>query len=203
MDHPFIIAPDDRILVTGSSGFIGSRVLEVLVKRGFRNLVCFVRASSDLTGIEAIVKRRLPGTRIEVLKGNLLSRADCEAACQDVAAIYHLAAGTSEKSFPEAFMNSVVTTHNLLEASLVCARLRRFILVSSFSVYSNRQKSRHLDETCPVEEHPNLRGDAYCFAKVKQEQIVTEYGKNLGIPYVMVRPGSVYGAGKSEITGRV
>ncbi len=54
-----------------------------------------------------------------------------------------------------------------------------------------------------MEEHPELRGDAYCYAKVKQEQIVTEYGKKFGIPYVVVRPGSVYGAGSSEITGRV
>jgi nucleoside-diphosphate-sugar epimerase len=138
-----------------------------------------------------------------VLKGNLLSRADCEAACKDVAVIFHLAAGTGEKSFPDAFMNSVVTTRNLLEANLRHARLRRFVLVSSFSVYTNRQKSRHLDESCPIEEHPELRGDAYCFAKVKQEQIVTEYGKNFAVPYVVVRPGSVYGAGKDQITGRV
>ena len=80
---------------------------------------------------------------------------------------------------------------------------RRFVLVSSFTVYTNRQKSRRLDESCPVEEHPELRGDAYCFAKVKQEQIVAEYGKNFGIPYVVVRPGSVYGPGKRQITGRV
>ena len=122
-----------------------------------------------------------------------------------MAVIYHLAAGTGEKSFPDAFLNSVVATRNLLDAGLQAARLRRFVLVSSFAVYSNCQKphGRLLDESCPVEEHPELRGEAYCFAKVKQEQIVTEYGKNHGIPYVLVRPGSVYGARKSEITGRV
>ena len=43
-----IIAPDERILVTGAAGFIGSRVVQNLVDRGFRNLVCFVRPSSDL-----------------------------------------------------------------------------------------------------------------------------------------------------------
>lgn len=199
----FIIAPDDRILVTGAAGFIGSRVVESLVERGFRNLVCFARPSSELAGIEAIVKRRPLGARIEVLKGNLLCRADCEAACKDVVVIFHLAAGTGEKNVPDAFMNSVVTTRNLLEASLRYARLQRFVLVSSFSVYTNRQKSRCLDESCPMEKHPELCGEAYCYAKVKQEQIVAEYGKNFGIPYVVVRPGSVYGAGNSEIAGRV
>ncbi len=33
--------------------------------------------------------------------------------------------------------------------------------------------------------------------------MVAEYGKSFGIPYVVIRPGSVYGAGGSEVTGRV
>jgi nucleoside-diphosphate-sugar epimerase len=201
----FITGPSDRILVTGAAGFIGSRVLQCLMDRGFRNLVCLVRPSTDLARIEAIVERRPPGTQIEVLKGNLLSQEDCEAASSDVTLIFHLAAGIGEKSFADAFLNSVVATRNLLDASLRRARLRRFVLVSSFSVYSNSNKPQGqlLDESCPVEEHPEFRGEAYSFAKVRQEQIVIEYGKNRGVPYVLVRPGSVYGEGNGEITGRV
>ena len=204
-DERFAIASDDRVLITGATGFIGSRVLECLLDHGFRNLVCMVRPSSNLYRIETVIEHRPAGARVEIVNGNLLSRKDCEAACKDVALILHLAAGVSEKSFPNAVLNSVVTTRNLLEASLQHARLRRFVLVSSFAVYSNRQKPRWrlLDESCPIEEHPELRGEAYCFAKVKQEELVREYGKNLGIPYVVVRPGSVYGEGKVEITGRV
>jgi nucleoside-diphosphate-sugar epimerase len=178
-------------------------VVGSLLERGFRNIACFVRPSSDLGSIEAIFERRPAGARIEVFRGNLLSRSDCEDACKDVGVIYHLAAGTGEKSFPDAFMNSVVTTRNLLEASLRSTHLRRFVLVSSFTVYTNRQSSPRLDETCPTEEHPELRGDAYCFAKVKQEQIVREYGNDFNVRYVIVRPGSVYGAGKGQITSRV
>ncbi len=201
---PLIADSEDRILVTGAAGFIGSRVVQSLVDRGFRNLVCFVRPSSDSTDIEALRDRRPCGARIEVFKGNLLSPEDCQAASKGVAAILHLAAGTGEKSFPDAFMNSVVATRNLLDASLQHKCLRRFLLVSSFTVYTNRGKlrGRLLDETCPVEEHPELR-DAYCFAKVKQEQLVAEYSRNFGIPCVVVRLGSVYGGRKSQITGRV
>lgn len=140
---------------------------------------------------------------VEVVAGNLLSPQDCEAACKDVSVIYHLAAGTGGKSFPDAFMNSVVTTRNLLEASLKVARLRRFVLVSSFTVYTNQQKRSLLDESCPTEVRSELRGDAYCFAKSKQEEIVKEYATKHDIPYVIARPGSVYGPGKDQITGRV
>lgn len=201
----FIVSPDDPILITGASGFIGSRVVEGLLDRGFRNLICFGRSSGTLDKIADILKHRPPGVQLRTVKGNLLSRQDCESACNDVALIIHLAAGTGEKSFPDAFMNSVVTTRNLLDASMQCGRLRRFVLISSFSVYSNCQKPQRqlLDESCPIEEHGELRGEAYCFAKIKQEQILAEYGKNFAIPYVVVRPGNVYGAGKKEIIGRV
>jgi len=140
-----------------------------------------------------------------VIKGNLLSREDCTTATKDVAVIFHLAAGRGEKSFPDAFMNSVVTTRNLLDACLRDTCLRRFVSISSFTVYTNTQKPRWrlLDESCPVEKRPELRGDAYCFAKVKQDEIVTEYGKRFRIPYVIVRPGHVYGPGNEGITGRV
>jgi len=79
------------------------------------------------------------------------------------------------------------------------------VSVSSFAVYSNTQKPKRrlLDESCPVEARPELRGEAYCFAKVKQDEIVSEYGKRFGTPYVIVRPGYVYGPGKPAITSRV
>lgn len=199
----FIIGRDDLILVTGATGFIGSRVVGHLLDLGFRNLRCFARPSSKMARIQALGEARRDGARVELLKGNLLSSEDCAAATKDVAVIFHLAAGTGEKSFPDAFMNSVVTTRNLLEASLRHGCLRRIVSTSSFAVYTNKHKPlrRLLDESCPTEERPGQR-DAYVFAKVRQDEMVTEYGKKFAIPYVIVRPGSVYGPGK-KVPGRV
>jgi len=179
-------------------------VVENLLDRGFRNLRCFVRPISETAKLEALSRGCHDEARIEVIKGNLLSSEDCTAATKNVAVIFHLAAGRGEKSFPDAFMNSVVTTRNLLEASRRRDGLRRFLNVSSFTVYSNKQPGwRVLDESCPIETHPELRAEAYCFAKIKQEEILTEYGKKFGIPYVIVRPGLVYGPGNEKIAGRV
>ena len=86
-DQSFIINSDDRILVTGAAGFIGSRVLQNLLERGFRNLVCFARPCSKLARIQAASMSRPAGARIEVLEGNLLSPHDCDTACKDVAVI--------------------------------------------------------------------------------------------------------------------
>jgi len=59
-----------------------------------------------------------------------------------------------------------------------------------------------LAEDSPIEEEPG-RADAYTFSKVKQDELVIEYSRRFQIPYVIVRPGSVFGPGKSSITGRV
>jgi len=77
--------------------------------------------------------------------------------------------------------------------------------ISSLSVYSNVDKADGslLDESCPIETNPQRRADAYCFAKVKQDEIVAQYSKKLGIPFVIVRPGVVYGPGNQAIHGRV
>lgn len=203
-DDSWIVGQDDPILITGGTGFIGLRLVENLLDRGFRQLRCFTRASSDTARVEAMV-RRYPGANVQLVTGNLLSREDCRAAAKDVAVIFHLAAGTGHKSFPDAFMNSVVTTRNLLEAAGRSRCLRRFVTVSSFAVYSNMQNARagFLNEACPIAERPELRGEAYCFAKVKQEQLVTEYCNQFGIPHVIVRPGYVYGPGRAAISDRV
>ena len=129
--HGSIVGPDDAVLVTGATGFIGTRVVATLLDYGFRRVRCFARPSSDVAGIEAI-GRAAPAARIEVVRGNLLSPADCVEATRDVAVIYHLAAGTGEKSFPEAFRHSVVTTRNLLDAALRHGGLRRFVSAELF-----------------------------------------------------------------------
>jgi nucleoside-diphosphate-sugar epimerase len=123
---------------------------------------------------------------------------------KDVSIIYHLAAGI-EKSFAGAFMNSALATRNLVEAALETGRLKRFVNVSSFSVYSNLAMARGavLDESCPLETAFQERWDAYGFGKAKQDEIVIEYGKTRQLPYVILRPGAVFGPGKRALTGRV
>jgi nucleoside-diphosphate-sugar epimerase len=200
-----IINTQDQILVTGAAGFIGTRVVAKLLEMGYRNVRCLIRPSSNADQLRRIVETHQGSPVAEVVGGNLLSKQDCLVAARDAKVIYHLAAGTGTKSFADAFMNSVVTTRNLLDGAVQHGCLRRFVSVSSFSVYTNQDKPRRglLDESCPTEVRPELRCDAYCYAKVKQDELVADYGKKHGIPYVLIRPGVVYGPGKERIHGRV
>ena len=199
-----IITPNDPILITGANGFIGVRVVSSLLKHGFRELRCFVRPSSGLNNLERAIAKEV-GARVCIVKGNLLSREDCERAAEDVCVIYHLAAGRGVKSYPDAYLNSVITTRNLLDVAARNRGLKRFVSISSLSVYSNRRIKRRglLNETCEIENNPIERGDAYTFAKVSQDRLVREYERRFRIPVVILRPGVVFGPGNKGIHGRI
>lgn len=204
LNSDYIISRDERILITGCSGFIGSNVVEALLEFGFTNLRCFVRPSSRLERLKQVLSRFSFEKNVEVVTGDLLSKADCRDAADGVSVVYHLAAGI-EKSFAGAFMNSSLTTRNLLDAFLERSLPKRFVNVSSFAVYSNLSLKRNgfLDETCPLEAASQDRFDAYGFGKLKQEEIVRQYTNRHGLPCVTLRPGYVFGPGKQELSGRV
>jgi nucleoside-diphosphate-sugar epimerase len=201
-DNDLIIGLDDPILITGSNGFIGSRVVEILIRMGFTNLRCFVRPSSNVTRLEKLLSAA-PGVRAQVIVGNLHSRDDCAKAARDAKVIFHLAVA-NEKTFPGSFMNCVVTTRNLLDAVVRFGALRRFVNISSFATYStwNMRAGQLLDETCELESKPVERAEAYAFAKLKQDELIIEYASKYHLPYVIMRPGAVYGPG-GHLTSRV
>src|SRR5438876_1665540 len=204
MNSDYIVSRDERISVTGSSGFIGAKVVEKLIECGFTNLRCFVRPSSNLSRLRYWLNNVDAETKVEFVRGDLLSRDDCRAAAEGISIIYHLAAGM-EKSFAGAFMNSALATRNLMDGFLQFGKPKRFVNVSSFAVYSNLTLKRGalLDETCALEDAPQERFDPYCFGKLKQEELVKEYGRQRKLPYVIIRPGAVFGPGKQALSGRV
>jgi nucleoside-diphosphate-sugar epimerase len=199
----YIVDPEEAILVTGANGFIGSRVVRMLISYGFKRVRCFMRPTSNSQSLEGAIKD-CEKASTEVLKGNLLSRDDCRNATEGVSVIYHLAAGT-DKTFAGCFLNSVVTTRNLLDAVMRGQTLKRFVNISSLAVYTNEKIRRGglMDETCEVDDKLVERYDPYAYGKAKQDETVLKYARTRGLPYVIVRPGVVFGPGKARIPGRV
>lgn len=197
------IHEDDTILVTGGNGFIGSRVVSTLLSYGFKRVRCLTRSTGKSGFLESVVKR-CNQAGLEIVNGNLLSRKSCLIAAQGVSVVYHLAAGV-DKTFAGCFMNSAVTTRNILDAVAEEPKLKRFVNVSSMAVYSNgkMQRGELLDESCEVEADLVGRYEPYVYGKSKQDELVLEYARTRGLPYVLLRPGVVFGPGKAQLTGRV
>jgi len=174
-----------------------------LLLYGFKRVRCLTRSTSTSKNLENIAGEFF-GASLEIVKGNLLSPDDCLRAAEGVSIIYHLAAGV-EKSYPGCFLNSVVTTRNLLDAVVKDQTLKRLVNISSLAVYSNEKIRRGglLEESCEVDTKLVERYDPYAYGKAKQDEIVLEYGRTKNLPYVIVRLGVVFGPGKAKIPGRV
>lgn len=202
MQHKWIINDSESILITGANGFIGSKVFEILLEYGFKNLRCLARSDRNITKLRKIADSSK--AEIEFIQGNLLSRDACQAAAKGVSIIYHLAAGV-EKTFPGCFLNSVVTTRNLLDAVIKEQALKRFVNISSIAVYTNEKIPRGglMDESCEVDDKVVERHEPYTYGKAKQDELVCEYAEKKDLPYVIVRPSVVFGPGKAKITDRI
>ncbi len=194
-----------KILVTGSNGFLGSRLLERLLDRGEKDVRCLVRPGSNRSRLEALEPKYPDG--IEYCVGTLNKPGDCERAVDGVDLVYHLAAAMGGAA-AEMFAGSTVATKNLLEAMVVernkTNRPIKLVHCSSFAVYGVAQLPRGgvVDEDTLIEPHPEKR-DVYSHTKHRQEELVWQYQRDHDIPLVILRPGVIYGPGGPRMSARV
>lgn len=202
MKQNWIIDKSDLILITGTNGFIGSKVFEILLEYGFKRIRCLVRSNRNLSKLQHIADSSKAD--VEFFHGNLLSQDNCRLSAESASVIYHLAAGI-DKTYPGCFLNSVVATRNLLDAAAMEPNLIRFVNTSSIAVYSNEKIKRGglLDESCPVDDNILERCEPYTYGKAKQDELVFDYAKKHNLPYVIIRPSVVFGPGKAKITDRI
>lgn len=190
-----------KILVTGSSGFLGSVLVERLLNRGQTDIRCFVRPGSKMAKLEAL-KQKYPDAELEYFVGNLTSRKDAAEAVKDVKLIYHLAAAMKGDA-ADMFLNTVVASKYLLEA-VTREKTTKVVLVSSMGVYGVGDKPAGyvIHENCPLEPKPEQR-DVYSYSKWRQEELFREYNREFPFPMVILRPGVIYGPGGPPMSSRV
>jgi len=180
-----------NVLVTGSTGLLGSWLTEDLIARG-ANVTCLIR--------DAVPKSRLVRTgaidQVNVVRGGLeeydvVLRAVNE---YEIDTVFHLAAqtivGTATRSVLSTFEANIKGTWNLLEACRVCEKLvKRVVMASSDKAYGDHEK-------LPYAEDEPLNGRyPYDASKACAEVLAFSYAETFGVPVATTRCGNLYGGG--------
>ncbi|MDX9981640.1 MAG: NAD-dependent epimerase/dehydratase family protein [Lentisphaeria bacterium] len=158
-----------RTLVTGATGSIGGRVVELLHLSGKRIPVAAIRQWGTAARIG-----RLP---VEIRRIDLMNPESIGQALEGITEIVHCAKGTPEVT--------VAGTRNLLAAAAQHP-IRRVVHMSTAEVYGN--VSGTVAESAPLQ----YTGDDYNRMKVDAEKICWEYIAK-GLPIAILRPSIVYG----------
>jgi len=176
-----------KILVTGATGFIGSRLVHKLVACSAGNIHVLVRKSSDLTSLEGILDR------ITLEYGDITNRLSLDNAMRGVDQVYHTAGLTymGDKRNPLLHAINVDGTRNILDASLL-AGVKRVVHVSSITAIGICRGKTPLDES--ADWNFDRIGLEYARTKHHAEQEVARAVEK-GLDCVIVNPAYVFGAG--------
>lgn len=175
-------------LITGGTGFIGSRLALKCLQRGHRVSV----VGQENTRAESENRKLLEAHGARVMLASVTDREKLCAATRGVDLVFHLAAAQHEANVPEKrFWDvNVGGTKNILEACAV-ARVQRFVHGSTIGVYG-------WTPGCHVNEASELEPDnIYGVTKLAAERLVLSWQHKL--PAIIVRISETYGPGDMRL----
>ena len=176
------------ILVIGGAGFIGSHVVEQLLREDVRRVIIydsFVRGTTD--NIEQALKD--PRCRVYAAGGDILQTDILAAAMKESDAVVHLAALWLLQchEYPmAAFETNIKGTFNVLEACMH-NNIEHLVYSSSASVYGDAV------EIPMTEKHPFNNRTFYGATKIAGEAMCRAYNERYGLNYIGLRYMNVYG----------
>jgi len=175
------------VLVTGASGFLGSRTVAILSECG-----CTVRALVRKTS--QIDQLRLP--HVTLVYGDVSEAESLDKAFDGVDYVIHAAADTSGTEEGGRSV-TILGTKNVLECCM-SSKVKKLVYISSCSVYgvAAYKDGALIDENSALESASEQRG-AYSWAKLETERLVTCFMAQEKTPVVCMRPGTIYGPGGS------
>ena len=187
------IGVDDRVLVTGASGFVGSAVVAALLAQG-KLVRALVRATSPLAN--------LPRDGVEIAQGDLRDPAAMAAAMRDVRYLFHVAADYRlwARDPGEIMTANVEGTRNVMQAASQ-AGVARIVYTSSVATLALRDGAA-ADESVGLDENQAI--GAYTRSKIAAERLV-EAMIGQGLPAIIVNPSTPIGPGdgRPTPTGRI
>lgn len=187
------LSSDKPVLVTGAGGFIGSHLVERLVRGGSR-VRAFIRYNSrnDWGALDWLAHE--VADEVEVVLGDLRDVESVAGAVRGCSAVCHLGA---QIAIPYSYGNprdfsetNVLGTLNVAQACLQ-ADVDRLVHTSTSEVYGTAQ-------VVPItEEHPLSPQSPYAASKVGADKLIESFHRSYGLPAVVLRPFNTYGPRQS------
>lgn len=177
-----------RVLITGGTGFIGSRLALKCLEKGDSVRVL----GQENNAAEADNRKLIESQGAKVALASVTDRGKLLGLLEGVDVVYHLAAAQHEANVPDQrFWDVNVTgTKNILEAS-INAGVKRFVHGSTIGVYGSTLEGQ-------IDEYSPLRPDnIYGVTKLEAEKLVLSLQEKL--PVVIIRISETYGPGDRRL----
>ena len=179
-----------QALVTGAGGFVGSHLVEKLVRSGSR-VRAFVRYSSS--GGAGWLDGSTVRSDVEVVRGDIGDADSVERAMADVDVVYHLAALIGipySYDAPRSYVRTNIEgTLNVLRAAT--GRGALVVHTSTSEVYGTAIRT-------PIDEdHPLQAQSPYAATKIAADKLAESFHRSYGVRVVTVRPFNTYGPRQS------
>lgn len=179
-----------RILVTGGTGFIGSHLVQELLKNGAQVHTTFLTSHP----LSYFYQQKL--YKKTIMHQTDISRFDeiHEVVTKNnIEYIFHLAA---EPLVEVAYVNprraleiNIMGTANVLEAARLYGKVKAIVVASSDKAYGKLSSGKYKETDALKGDHP------YEVSKSATDLIAQTYGKTYGMPIVTTRFGNIYGEG--------
>lgn len=180
-----------RALVTGADGFIGSHLVELLVREGYSVRALSLYNSFNYWGwLEDISCLK----EVEVVTGDIRDAHFCKKISKDIDVVFHLAALIAipySYQAPDIYIQTNITgTSNMCLAALENG-VKRFVHTSTSEVYGTAQY-------VPIDEdHPLQPQSPYSASKIGADSISMSYHNSFSLPLTIARPFNTYGPRQS------
>ena len=179
-------------LVTGVAGFIGSNLLEALLKLNQRVVGMDNFATGHMSNLDEVQKNVTPEQwgKFKLIRGDIRNLADCQQACYKVDFILHQAAlGSVHRSVEDpiatndanvtGFLNMLVSARN--------SKVKRFVYAASSSTYGDHPGLPKVEEQIGKPLSP------YAVTKYVNELYADVFGKTYGLGSLGLRYFNVFG----------
>lgn len=182
-----------KVLVTGSDGFIGSHLVEELVKDGYEVRAFALYNSFNTWGwLDSLPKETLE--KIDVFTGDIRDPNAVRTAMKDMDAVLHLAALIAipfSYYAPDAYVDTNIKgTLNVLQAARDLGT-KRVLVTSTSEVYGTAQY-------VPIDEkHPYQGQSPYSATKIGADRIAESFYRSFNLPVTIVRPFNTFGPRQS------